>query len=69
MGLRLPARVTLPTVPMAPCGAVYRALGVSKQRVVRWRRSHGFPVSEGRALDVQQVAAWLAERGVRVNWS
>lgn len=69
MSLRLPDQVTLPTCPRAPAGQVYSALRASKQRVLRWRRAHGFPASEGRALDVQAVAQWLSARGVRIEWS
>jgi len=69
MTIRYPASVILPTAPIAPAGAVYAAIGASRQRIANWRSNHNFPASEGRKIDVASVAAWLVERGVKVEWS
>lgn len=69
MGLRLPPCVVLPTQAHARPMTLLRSIGASKQRVARWRRSHGFPGNaDGEPLDVAAVAAWFAERGTRIIW-
>lgn len=69
-GIILPARVTLPTVPDAPVGSVYDAIGITRTTAMRWRRRHGFPAGDRRdRIEVAAVAAFLVARGVTIRWS
>ena len=67
--IKLPQSVILPTAPNAPAGAVYAAMGASRQRVAGLRSRHGFPASQDRNIDVSAVAAWLSNRSVKVFWN
>lgn len=64
----LPNPVRLPTVPTAKPGIVYAALNASRQRARYWRIHDDFPEALYGRLDMQAVAAWVAERGSTVQW-
>lgn len=71
MALRLPPRVALPEPgPIVPLATVRAALGVSRQRLLHWRRGHGFPSSHnlgrGWFIDRAAVENWLIRQGVEV---
>ena len=71
MMIRLPQTVMLPTQPSAGAGAIYAAIGASRQRVAGWRSRHGFPASQCNLIDVAAVAAvaaWLVQRGCKIQW-
>lgn len=70
-GLRLPARVTLPSTPLIAGWHLRQALAVSKQVLHLWRRDQGFPPfhRSGRAYfsDTDAVERWLEARNVKVT--
>jgi hypothetical protein len=73
MSIRLPRIVALPTKPAltaAELSAVFD--GASRQRIMAWRSRHGFPRSDRAAntsyTATANVAAWLDEQGIKVQW-
>ncbi len=68
--VRLPAAVALPCGPggLVPVGAIWAAMGVSRQWGALLRARHGFPGASGGVVDVRAVAAWLVDRGVSIRW-
>lgn len=68
--VRLPAAVTLPSAHggLVSVGAVWNAMGVSRQWGALLRKRHGFPAASSGAVDVRAVGAWLSDRAVRVDY-
>lgn len=67
----VPAHIVLPAASggLVPIGAVWRAMGVSRQWGSMLRRNHGFPAASGGMVDIVRVGAWLTERGARIAWA
>lgn len=69
----LPSLVALPAAPNIDHSALLAALpGVSRAVLHIWRRDRAFPrpVRQGRTTITRtaDVARWLVERGVRIDW-
>lgn len=62
----LPARREIPSVVVAD------ALGVSRPALAQHRAKNGFPASFRRGrrfvVNAEELAAWLAGRGITVEW-
>lgn len=74
MSIGLAKIVVLPTKPKlsaAELSAVFG--GASRQKLRSWRSRHGFPRSDRQANSsytaTAHVAAWLDQRGVKIQWT
>lgn len=75
MAINLPVVAYLPTMPGMDASEVRAALGNCNRQRVHWlRKHHGFPPSayyHGAAVTITataNVAAWLDQRGVKIEW-
>lgn len=74
-GLRLPSVVFLRPATMIDNREMAKALGEpSRQAVYQWRKRLGFPAVADRSgslamVRTRDLAAWLAARNVRVEWT
>ena len=69
--MTVPARATLPAGRAVTPTEAYAALGITRMTARRWRNGHGLPgaARRGDMIDTQALAAWLAAKGCRVEWS